>query len=1514
MSAEIGLRASWQRVVIDGLEAGGYVARRRGDSHVEFRCPVPEHDDRRASGTADYKPDRKCTDICCHGGCDNADVLAAIRLELRDLYDTPGPRDPVRSLHRPRRAPKRKRQAEPRPPGCDHRYRLEARHPYVDACGELLARVIRKRCTRCGTKDIRPDRAGWGDPPDYADRVLYRLPEVLAAARDGRTVYVVEGEKCADTLAVLGHVATTCPFGAGKWLPHHTAALAGAAHVVVIADNDRDGYSHAALVAGELGGADPPVELVETVRAAVDAPKADIIDHLAAGLTVEDLVPVDALARLAALDNAAADPALPRCGGNGGRRRPPGDDGDQAGDGGEPEPPLGAEPVEGSPGYVYVSPTGSYPGALLQLTGSGKRRGWTHVVSWAPEVVAGLVTTADDGNATGRHFEIRVGDDAAIVSNADLRSGEAWDKFPDATGLGAKRVREVMHNVVTGQAKRKPRTLAATRTGFHGSDGQRCYVWPDGRTFPDGRPIRLIGMRPELAEAARPRGEVTDDEIRRALADMVRYGRHGAMLGLGAGARSFGQSIRPVPAGLAPWGDPNSGKSSLGWHARSLAITSKGGRVPGWPPLPTRSFSATRTVLEIAADTEADLPTLFEDLALPADAAAVEVRDANGKVEALIRSVANADEIRGRARRPDGAGPLVPAPANYVRSIPLITAERMPPVMMASLYRRAVVPRLYLGQIDTAWYAAHSAELLTPLRTIGARVVELLYELGADAAERLDKYTASALAELSAAIGTAAWVRDVPAMGGVIDAAAAIVGGLYLVAEVVPGVDPAMLTAPAVGYLTEALAEQADVIADRGAHSGSLRDAVAEVLTRALAVRRAYVCDRDGCPAPLVPGLTPSEQGLRNVGGQLAADYEGQGFPLYWLPDRGGVGVRSAALHALLVESRDPRLGGLTPRSLPEALLRDGASLPNTTQSGRSAAHEIRLGEGKVRLILLRPELLNGDDGGNSPSRSSNHNGDNGDNGDSPGQGPVTDLEDGNPSENGDSAGQGQNAASAPAAPAAPVTSTVPLVAVPTDRRQETATAPGFVTAGDRFAAPAVVADAECGYLARPDRFEPAEIPEPMTNLAYAVGWALTLRLGLAHDGAMPDDPVLVILPDLAIRLGLPVSPPDRGSKAAREHAALAPLREAGWHVDPLGSWMRAWRQGGRTVRVWLPGWDDFGECPMWDEGTSAPTLAYRLGLFAERLGIGWRLTGGITGVDLAGTFPRRRLRLEAAEPPKPALSGAVGHAFHWSRRPTTDEAELPWLHCYDGNGAYLAAYNTPVNVGTWRRVEAPVFDSKLPGYWLVDVPEWADRLLPDLFDSTGRAAATRYGGPRWFVTSTLALAAELGYEITPREAYLPAGRHGRFYEPWYKRVRDARAALMGSVDPDDRAVLDALKVMWHATHGQVGTKSQGSRKDHDQAIIAGYAANLLRRLVKVADAGQRWPLAIGTDAIAFASADRDPESACPAGLVLGSGLGEFKVAGTLQMAAAVPLLGSGRSGDVDALFERASDYLTMEG
>jgi hypothetical protein len=332
----------------------------------------------------------------------------------------------------------------------------------------------------------------------------------------------------------------------------------------------------------------------------------------------------------------------------------------------------------------------------------------------------------------------------------------------------------------------------------------------------------------------------------------------------------------------------------------------------------------------------------------------------------------------------------------------------------------------------------------------------------------------------------------------------------------------------------------------------------------------------------------------------------------------------------------------------------------------------------------------------------------------------------------------------------------------------------------------------------------------------------------------------------------------------------------------------------------------------MWGEdGVPAVTLAWRLGLFAELLGIGWRFTGGVTGIDLAGTFPRRRMRLAAADPPPPAKVAAIEPDFHWSRKPLSDEAAAGWLHCYDANAMYLGAYGqAAVNLGGWRHAEAPEFDPKMPGYWLLaELPEPGDRLLPDVANPTGRDTGGRPGG--WLTTPTLARMAELGCEIRPRAAWLPDGDYGRWYEPFYERLRDARAALSAWADVDSAAVLAAVKFVWHQTHGMFTVRSQGAqfRPDHRHVVMATARAGLSRRLGAIADAERRWPLAVATDNLAYASADPDPVRACPAGLRLGAGLGEFKVAGTLPMADAAPLLGTGRVADVTRLFDAAAEW-----
>ena len=77
--------------------------------------------------------------------------------------------------------------------------------------------------------------------------VLYNLPALMRAVDNGDTIYIVEGEKDAETLKDLGYVATTVTAGAGNWAEGYNPYFNGA-RVVIIPDNDPAGYEHARTV------------------------------------------------------------------------------------------------------------------------------------------------------------------------------------------------------------------------------------------------------------------------------------------------------------------------------------------------------------------------------------------------------------------------------------------------------------------------------------------------------------------------------------------------------------------------------------------------------------------------------------------------------------------------------------------------------------------------------------------------------------------------------------------------------------------------------------------------------------------------------------------------------------------------------------------------------------------------------------------------------------------------------------------------------------------------------------------------------------------------------------------------------------------------------------------------------------------------------------------------------------------------------------------------------------------
>ena len=164
---------------------------------------------------------------------------------------------------------------------------IVARYPYTDRDGQLVFEVVRLEPKNF--RQRRPDGAGgWIWKMAGVQRVIYRLPAVVAAVENGAPVYVVEGEKAADALTELGVTATCSPGGANKWRREYSQYLAGA-DVVILPDNDGPGREHAQAVAASLRGIHGKAARVRVLPLPGLTEKGDAFDWIAAGGTAAQL-------------------------------------------------------------------------------------------------------------------------------------------------------------------------------------------------------------------------------------------------------------------------------------------------------------------------------------------------------------------------------------------------------------------------------------------------------------------------------------------------------------------------------------------------------------------------------------------------------------------------------------------------------------------------------------------------------------------------------------------------------------------------------------------------------------------------------------------------------------------------------------------------------------------------------------------------------------------------------------------------------------------------------------------------------------------------------------------------------------------------------------------------------------------------------------------------------------------------------------------------------------------------
>lgn len=235
-------------------------------SGANFSALCPAHEDRTPSLSISVGKEQPVV-LYCQVGCDQEAILAAAGTSWEELCKPRDRRDkPV----------------------------VIATYEYTDEQGTVL--YVKERRLPKDFRVKRPDgRGGWSWSLGDTRRVLYRLPEVLAAVASGRVVYVVEGEKDVHAAEAAGAVAT-CNFdGAAKpnarpkWRSEYGDTLKGA-HVVIVADHDEAGISHAQAVLDDLQGKAASVRIV---RGLVKQAHADLSDHLAAGHTIDQLVPLD---------------------------------------------------------------------------------------------------------------------------------------------------------------------------------------------------------------------------------------------------------------------------------------------------------------------------------------------------------------------------------------------------------------------------------------------------------------------------------------------------------------------------------------------------------------------------------------------------------------------------------------------------------------------------------------------------------------------------------------------------------------------------------------------------------------------------------------------------------------------------------------------------------------------------------------------------------------------------------------------------------------------------------------------------------------------------------------------------------------------------------------------------------------------------------------------------------------------------------------------------------------------
>lgn len=202
----------------------------RDSANVRCCC----HDDRMASLSVKRKGDDVL--LWCFAGCTYEQLARELGLERM-----------ANAAHKPTFTP------------VPHR-RVVAEYRYRDYAGDVIAIKRRFEPKLFDWLTLRRDGEFMPKFPEgmsQANLPLYRLPEAVAAANAGHTIFVCEGEKDVDTLHDIGLAAVTTPEGAsGAGSSYDTTRWVGifprGTSICMLPDNDDAGRKHANRLADAL--------------------------------------------------------------------------------------------------------------------------------------------------------------------------------------------------------------------------------------------------------------------------------------------------------------------------------------------------------------------------------------------------------------------------------------------------------------------------------------------------------------------------------------------------------------------------------------------------------------------------------------------------------------------------------------------------------------------------------------------------------------------------------------------------------------------------------------------------------------------------------------------------------------------------------------------------------------------------------------------------------------------------------------------------------------------------------------------------------------------------------------------------------------------------------------------------------------------------------------------------------------------------------------------------------------